>query len=291
MRLGAQVSVSGGLHKGYKNAADIGADTLMFYTKSNRMWKAKPISDEVAAKFKETAAEYSDSIFPAVIHANYLMNLASPEEEKWEKSFNSLVDEITRVGQIGLNYMVMHPGSHMKTGEEVGLKKIAFGIKEALQETADSSPDVVICLETMAGQGTNLGYKFEHLAFLLEHIDGGDRVGVCFDTCHVFTAGYDLRTPEAYAATMDEFERLIGLQHIKCFHFNDSKHDLGSRKDRHQHIGQGFLGKEAFANFVNDPRWAEHPAHLETPKSEEDEDGNSIEMDPVNLATLRELIN
>lgn len=291
MRLGAQVSVSGGLHKGYKNAADIGADTLMFYTKSNRMWKSKPISDEVAAKFKETAAEYSDSIFPAVIHANYLMNLASPEEEKWEKSFNSLVDEINRVGQIGLNYMVMHPGSHMKTGEEVGLKKIAFGIKEALQETADASPGVVICLETMAGQGTNLGYKFEHLAFLLEHIDGGDRVGVCFDTCHVFTAGYDLRTPEAYAATMDEFERLIGLEHIKCFHFNDSKHDLGSRKDRHQHIGKGFLGEAAFANFVNDPRWAEHPAHLETPKSEEDEDGNTVEMDPVNLATLRGLIN
>ncbi|MEM7800622.1 MAG: deoxyribonuclease IV [Chloroflexota bacterium] len=290
MILGAQVSVSGGLHKGYKNAQDIGADTLMFYTKSNRMWKAKPISDSVAEKFKETKAAYADKIAPAVIHANYLMNLASPEDEKWEKSYNSLIDEITRVSQIGLELMVMHPGSHMKTGEDVGLKKIAYGIREALDATADFAPDVVICLETMAGQGTNLGYKFEHLGYLIEKIDGGKRVGVCFDTCHVFAAGYDLRTEDAYSATMNEFDRAVGLEHIKCFHFNDSKYDLGQKRDRHQHIGKGFIGADAFGFLVNDARFANHPAHLETPKSEEDEDGETIEMDPVNLATLRALI-
>ncbi|MDJ0755695.1 MAG: deoxyribonuclease IV [Ardenticatenaceae bacterium] len=284
------MSVSGGLTNAFVNAQEIGADTLMFYTKSNRRWQAKPISEKDAQAFKETAAEYAATIYPNVVHANYLMNLGSPEEDKWEKSYHSLVDEINRVAQVGLKLMVMHPGSHMKTGEETGLAKIAQGIRRALAETADSAPEVVICLETMAGQGTNLGYKFEHLAYLIEHIEGGPRVGVCFDTCHVFTAGYDIRTQEAYDATMAEFDRVIGLDHIKCFHFNDSKYDLGTRRDRHEHIGKGFIGSEGFACFVNDPRWADHPAHLETPKTEEDDEGNKTEMDPVNLATLRELI-
>ena len=301
MRLGAQVSVSGGLFNAFKNAKEIGADSMMFYTRSNRQWKAKPISVEDQQKYKDTAEEYS-AIFPAVVHANYLMNLASPEEDKWAKSYDAMVDEITRTGQVGVNNMVVHPGSHMfkekKATEQqiieaewAGLDRIVKGVKRALDETAETSPDVVICLETMAGQGTNLGFKFEHLGYLIKEIDGGDRVGVCFDTCHVFTAGYDIRTPEAYAATMDLFDEKVGLQYIKCFHFNDSKFDLGSRKDRHQHIGKGFLGEQAFANLVNDPRWADLPAHLETPKSEDNEEtGESVEMDPVNLAKLRSLI-
>ena len=289
MKLGAQVSVSGGLYKAFKNAEDVGAETLMFYTRSNRQWKAKPISEADQNRFKEVAESYAGQIDSTVVHANYLMNLASPEPEKWDKSYAALVDEITRTGQLGVTNMVMHPGSHMKSGEDVGVAKIAEGVKRALEETADTSPGVIVCLETMAGQGTNLGYKFEHLAGVLEKVND-PRLGVCFDTCHVFTAGYDLRTPEAYEQTMQEFDRVIGLDHIKCFHFNDTKHDLGSRKDRHQHIGQGFLGTQAFANFVNDSRWANHPAHIETPKSDEDEEGNTIDMDPVNLATLRSLV-
>jgi deoxyribonuclease-4 len=289
MKLGAQVSVSGGLTNAFPNAQEIGAETLMFYTKSNRQWKAKAISSEDAQQFKDTAAEFA-SIFPSVVHANYLMNLASPKDDIWEKSYHSLVDEIDRVGQLGLELMVMHPGSHMKTGEEIGLSKIAQGVKQALAETAESAPHVTICLEVMAGQGTNLGYKFEHFAYLLAHIDGGPRVGICFDTCHAFTAGYDIRTQAAYEATMAEFDRVVGLEHIKCFHFNDSKFDLGSRRDRHEHIGQGFIGAEGFGCFVNDARWIDHPAHLETPKTEGDEQGHKIEMDPVNLATLRDLI-
>ena len=273
---------------------------MMFYTRSNRQWKAKPISVEDQEKYKATAAEYSD-IYPAVVHANYLMNLASPEEDKWAKSYDAMVDEITRTGQLDVENMVVHPGSHMykekKATEQqmieaewAGLDRIVKGIKMALEATAERSPGVVICLETMAGQGTNLGYKFEHLGYLIKEIDGGDRVGVCFDTCHVFTAGYDIRSPEAYAETMAEFDRVVGLEHIKCFHFNDSKFDLGTRRDRHEHIGKGFLGEQAFANLINDPRWEGFPAHLETPKSMEDPDtGETIEMDPVNIELMRGL--
>ena len=290
MRLGAQVSVAGGLSNAYGNARDIGADTLMFYTRSNRQWKAKAISPEDAQRFKDEAAANASEIFPAVVHANYLMNLASPEADKWDLSHAALLDEINRTGQIGVEMMVFHPGSHMGEGEEAGLEKIARGLQSGLDATAETASNVIVCLEIMAGQGTNLGYKFEHLAYLLQEVDHHGRLGVCFDTCHAFTAGYDIRTPDSYAATMAEFERVIGLEHIKCFHFNDSKFDLGSRKDRHEHIGRGYIGRDGFANFVNDARWADHAAHLETPKTEDDEDGNKIDMDPVNLATLRSLI-
>ncbi|GAH02581.1 unnamed protein product, partial [marine sediment metagenome] len=145
-----------------------------------------------------------------------------------------------------------------------------------------------------AGAGTHLGYRFDHLAYILENGASEkqkDRVGICFDTCHVFASGYDIRTSESYEETMAEFDKIVGLDRIKCFHFNDTKHQLGERKDRHEHIGRGTIGPEGFANFVNDPRWKDHPAHLETPKKEDDEAGNEIEMDPVNLAALRELIN
>ncbi len=290
MRLGAQVSVAGGLHNAFENGVAIGADTLMFYTRSNRQWRAKPISDEDAALYKETAEAHAGRIYPAVVHANYLMNLASPEPDKWELSYKAFLDEVNRTAQLGIELMVMHPGSHMEAGEEAGLKRIIHGLTEGLAETAASAPGVVVCLETMAGQGTNLGHRFEHLATLLAEVPHGGRLAVCFDTCHVFTAGYDIRTPDAYEKTMAAFDRVVGLDQIKCFHFNDSKYDLDTRRDRHEHIGRGFIGAQGFANFVNDPRWTHHPAHLETPKTEEDENGQTIEMDPVNLETLRALI-
>jgi deoxyribonuclease-4 len=179
----------------------------------------------------------------------------------------------------------------MKAGEEVGLANVARALRRLLDETAGY--ETVVCLETMAGTGTTLGYRFEHLATLLadgQSASQAGRLGVCFDTCHVFTAGYDIRSAEAYDETTAEFDRVIGLDQIRCFHLNDSKYDLGDRKDRHDHIGRGFIGLAGFANFVNDPRWADHPAHLETPKTEEDDEGNEVQMDPVNLATLRELI-
>ncbi len=284
MRLGAQMSAAGGAYKAFERAEEVGAETVMIYTKSNRMWKAKPLSDKDVKKYHEVSAEYAGRVDPLVVHAAYLINLASPEPEKRDKSLAALRDEVERADLLGPKNMVLHPGSHMGEGEEAGLERIAEGLKQIIAETADAQTR--ICLETMAGQGTNLGDKFEHLAYLLQAIDNPDRLGVCFDTCHVFAAGYDIRSPEAYAATMAQFDEIVGLDHIRCFHFNDSKHDLGSRRDRHEHIGRGFLGTQAFANIINDPRWADHPAHIETPKTEEDDDGNEINMDVVNIETL-----
>lgn len=288
MRLGAHITAAGGIWKAFSRAEDVGCETAMVYAKSNRQWRSKPISDDDLLKFQKTAASYAGRIDPIVIHAAYLINMASDRPEVVEKSVVALRDEVDRAESLDVSRLVFHPGSHMGQGEEVGLRKIAEALRQVIHDT--SGYQVRICLETMSGQGTNLGYKFEHLAYLLTEIDVPDRVGVCFDTCHVFTAGYDIRTPAAYAETMHQFDQLVGLDQIQCFHFNDSKFDIGTRKDRHQHIGRGFLGEQAFANFLNDPRWKDHPAHLETPKIDKDDDGNEIPMDVVNLATLRQLI-
>jgi deoxyribonuclease-4 len=262
---------------------------MLIFTKSNRQWKSKPLAEEDIANFKETAESFSH-IHPLAVHASYLINIASPDDELWEKSYQALKDEVERAAALGISLITFHPGSHMGSGEETGLAKIATALKRLVMETAESAPDTIICLETMAGQGTHLGYKFEHLASILEQAGPTDRLGVCFDTCHVFAAGYDLRTPEAYEETLAEFDRIVGLDYIKCFHFNDTKHELGSRKDRHEHIGQGHIGQAGFAHFVNDSRWADHPAHLETPKTEKDDEGNEIEMDIANIKALRNLV-
>ena len=285
MRLGAHMSAAGGVYKAFGRGEAIGCESMLVFTKSNRQWKAKPLTEKDVTAYQKAAEQYAH-IYPVAVHASYLINIGSPKPDLWEKSYQSLKDEVERAAMLGIPLLTFHPGSFVTSDEQTGLDNIARGLRRLLTETADTT----ICLETMAGQGTNIGYKFEHLAYLLEHGGPNDRLGICFDTCHVLAAGYDIRTPEAYAETMNEFDRIIGLNHIKCFHFNDSKFDLGERKDRHAHIGRGYIGLQGFANFINDPRWADHPAHLETPKTEKDEDGNEIEMDPVNLATLRKLI-
>lgn len=289
MRLGAHISTAGGVYKAFARAAEVGCDTMLVFTKSNRQWNAKPLTEEDIAAYAEAAAEYA-GIFPVAVHASYLINVASPDDELWEKSYQALKVEVERAAALGIPLITFHPGSYVSGDEQSGLANIARGVRRLLAETANSAPDTTICLETMAGQGTNLGARFEHLAQLLEACEGGARLGVCFDTCHVFAAGYDIRTPEAYEATLTEFDRLVGLGQIKVFHFNDSKFGFGEGKDRHAHIGEGEIGLQGFANFVNDPRWAAHAAHLETPKTEKDEEGNEREMDPVNIATLRSLI-
>ena len=289
MRLGAHMSAAGGLFKAFARADEAGCDSMLVFTKSNRQWKAKPITDKDVEKYRKEAAEY-DHIFPVAVHASYLINIASPDDALWEKSYGALKDEVERAAAFDIPLLTFHPGSFLSSDEEAGMARIAQGLKRLLEETAVSAPNVTICVETMAGQGTNIGRSFEQLAHILNLVGDHERLGVCFDTCHVFAAGYDIRTPEAYAATMDAFDKTVGLHKIKCFHLNDSKHELGSNKDRHEHIGQGHIGKAGFANFVNDPRWAKHPAHLETPKTEEDDEGNEIEMDPVNLKALRDLM-
>ena len=290
MRLGAQMSTAGGLEKAFQRGREAGCDSIMIFTKSNRQWKAKTLTDKMITAFRQADEEYAD-IHPVAVHASYLINLGTPDEELWEKSLQALKVEVERAEALAIPTLTFHPGAHVETGEEAGLASIARALRRLLDETAGFK--TVVCLETMAGTGTTLGHRFEHLAYLLEEGQSGGqtgRLGVCFDTCHVFAAGYDIRSPEAYEETMAEFDRVAGLDQIRCFHFNDSQHDLGERKDRHAHIGQGYIGEEGFANFVNDPRWAEQPAHLETPKTEEDEDGEEVEMDPVNLETLRGLI-
>ena len=289
MRLGAHISSAGGVYNAFARGADIGCDTMLVFTKSNRQWKAKPLTEKDISSYQEAAVEY-DTIFPVAVHASYLINIASPDSEIWEKSYQALKVEIERAGALGIPLITFHPGSYMSTDEQTGLAAIAQGLRRLLDETADSASGTTVCLETMAGQGTNLGYRFEHLAQILDDCGGDPRLGVCLDTCHVFAAGYDIRTPETYEATLAEFDRVAGLEQIKVFHFNDSKFGLGERKDRHAHIGEGFIGLQGFANFINDPRWAGHAAHIETPKKEKDDEGNEVEMDPVNMAALRGLV-
>lgn len=288
MRLGAHISTAGGLFRAFGRAEEVGCDTMLIFTKSNRQWQAKPLTAEDIAQYKETAA--ASPIRPVAVHASYLINVASPDEALWEKSYQALKIELLRADVLDIPFLTFHPGSHVGSGEAAGLAQIARALRRLIDETPDCQ--TTLCLETMAGQGTNIGSRFEHLAHLLAHGDPGraaHRLGVCFDTCHVFSAGYDIRTPDTYAATMAEFDQVIGLDRLQCFHFNDSKHPLGDGKDRHEHIGQGHIGRAGFANFVNDPRWANHAAHLETPKTEKDDNGQEIEMDAVNLATLRAL--
>jgi len=290
MRLGAQISTAGGLFKAFERGHDVGCDSIMIFTKSNRQWKAKPLSEDDVQKFRAKDAEYS-GIFPAAVHASYLINIGSPDEELREKSYQALKIEVERADALGIATITFHPGAHMKAGEEAGLENIAGSLRRLLQETVGTG--TAICVETTAGTGTTLGYQFEHLGYILENGQGeghSGRLGVCFDTCHVLASGYDIRTPDAYQKTMDEFEAIVGLENIKCFHLNDSKYDLGKRGDRHAHIGEGSIRLEGFANFVNDPRWSDHPAHLETPKKQEADDGEEVEMDPVNLTVLRKLI-
>ncbi|MDX1664018.1 MAG: deoxyribonuclease IV [Candidatus Promineifilaceae bacterium] len=287
MRLGAHISVAGGLHNAFERGAEVGCDSIMIFTKSNRQWKATPLTEDDITLYRE-AEESHAGISPVSVHASYLINLASPDPELREKSYQALKIEVERADAIGAAFLVFHPGAYTQGDEESGLNNIAAALNRLLEETEGC--ETKICLETMAGTGTTLGHRFEHLAYLIEATGAHERIGVCFDTCHVFAAGYDIRSPEAYAATMEEFDRVVGLERICCFHFNDSRHELGSNKDRHQHIGEGHIGLDGFANFLNDLRFVDHPAHLETPKTEEDEEEGEIEMDPINLGRLRELL-
>lgn len=289
MRLGAHISTAGGVYKAFARAVEAGCDSMLVFTKSNRQWSAKPLTAEDIQKYQQTAAEHAQ-IYPVAVHASYLINIASPDADLWEKSYQALKVEVQRAAALGIPLLTFHPGSYVQSDEETGLVAIARGMRRLLEETDQSAPDTTICLETMAGQGTNLGFRFEHLAQLIAANDHHPRLGVCFDTCHVFAAGYDIRTPAAYTQTMAEFDRVVGLDLIKTFHFNDSKFALGEQKDRHAHIGEGHIGLQGFANFVNDSRWTNHSAHIETPKKEKDDAGNEVEMDPINIAALRSLV-
>ena len=284
MRLGAHESIAGGLVNAFERGHSATCDAIQIFTKSSRQWRARPLSEAEIAAWRERmdAEATSGGIFPVVVHSSYLINVGSPKAATWQKSYDALQVELERCEALGVRHLVLHPGSHLKAGEEVGLANVA----RALSQLHAATPgfQAMVCLEGMAGQGTNLGYTFEQLAWLLEHTDQGERLGICLDSCHLYAAGYDVRTPEGYAETMDAFDRVIGLERLQVVHLNDSVQELGSRRDRHTHIGAGTIGLEGFRNFVNDPRLAHLPGLLETDKSDD------LHEDVENLAKLRSLI-
>lgn len=286
MRLGAHMSIAGGIYLAIERGKEIDCESIQILTKSNRQWAAKPLTEEDINNFKETR-EKIKSIRPIFAHTAYLINLGAHDKELEKKSIDAMAIEIDRTEDLGLEYLVHHPGSN--TGIEVGeteedcLKRIAKNLNFLFEKTQKYKS--IVCLETMAGQGANLGQKFEHLREIINQIKQKKRIGVCFDTCHAYGAGYDFTTEKKYNEMWDEFDDIIGLNYLYCFHLNDSEKDLSSNVDRHTHIGEGKIGKKPFGFFLNDERFMEHPGVLETPKKAKD-----MADDIRNLKVLRSLI-
>ena len=279
MIFGAHCSTAGGLETAFDRALKIGAAVCQIFVKNNMQWFAKPCEPAAVARFQARRAQANlHSVFG---HAGYLINLAAPSGANREMSVKSLIQELERATEIDLPFLVLHPGAHLGAGEAAGCEQVAVGLNEVFRATKTSR--VRVALENTAGQGSCLGSKLEHLAKIYERVDQPKRLGVCLDTAHFFAAGYDIRTPEGWDAAIEELDSLFGLDQILAVHLNDSKTDLGSRVDRHAHIGQGKIGLEAFRHIVNDPRFANHPGCLETPKSDD------LKEDIENLAILRSL--
>ncbi len=277
--IGAHMSISGGMVKAIERGESIECRAIQVFTKNNNRWKGKAFTpQDIDAFRKGWEASCIDSV---IAHDCYLINLASPKEELLEKSRLAFIDEMERCHRLGIQHLVFHPGSHNGTGEEEGLNRVAESVNHILDTC--SGFDVFPTFETTAGQGTNLGYSFQHFSHLLERIEQKEKIRFCIDTCHIFAAGYDISTEEGYAKTFKEFDELIGIEKIACFHLNDSKKGLGSRVDRHEHIGKGCIGKNAFSFLMKDPRFTQVPKVLETPKGEE------LQEDRENLGLLREL--
>lgn len=280
LELGAHMSIAGGHEKALISAAAFEMTACQIFTKNASQWTAKPLDPGGIERFREQRA--ATGIEHLVAHDSYLINLASPDEALREKSRLAFRDELDRCDALGVPFLVTHPGAHMGDGAEAGLARVAEAINRIHAERPEGR--TMTLLETTAGQGTCLGRTFEELAGIIELVEDKGRVGVCFDTCHAFAAGYDLREREGYEATMRAFDEIVGFSRLRAFHLNDSKKGLGSRVDRHAHIGEGELGAAAFGFVLNDPRFDGLPGLLETPK------GDDGEEDRRNLATLRGLV-
>jgi deoxyribonuclease-4 len=280
--LGAHQSIAGGYYKAVERAKRCGCDCVQLFTKNNNQWSAKPVTSEDSQRFRTALQEHG--ISHPITHDSYLINLASPDLRLWKKSVAAFVEELRRAEALGIPYVVTHPGAYTTGTERRGLRKVIRALDEVHARTEGLSAQCL--LETTAGQGSSLGWRFEQLATILDGAQRPGRLGVCFDTCHVFAAGYPLVGKKEYDATMTEFDRLVGLDRIRAFHLNDSRRALGSRIDRHEHIGRGAIGLEGFRNLLHDQRFQDVPMYLETPKGEE----NDIDLDMVNLEVLRELV-
>ncbi|MHA1844919.1 MAG: deoxyribonuclease IV [Promethearchaeota archaeon] len=279
------MSVSGGKYMALEQGKELKCKSIQIFVRNVRSWKSKPLEKEEIDKYLETREQLRDEIWPILSHNSYLINLATSDEEKLEKSHIAMLDELVKAHQLDIDYVVMHPGTPNKDDEKetksTALARIASQLNSLLKEI--ENPTFKILLENTAGQGNNLGRTFEELKYIIDRIDDKDKIGVCFDTCHAFAAGYDFTTQEKYEQLWDEFDSIIGLKYLFAFHLNDSEKNLGSRIDRHIHIGQGKIGKKPFGFFVNDERFKDHPGILETPK------GKTKEEDRRNLEILHSL--
>lgn len=278
--LGAHMSIAGGLHKAVERGLSAGCGVIQVFTQNSNQWRGKPVSDSEAALFRERREEAG--LHDVVSHDIYLINLAAAPGEVRDKSMAGFLEEMERCARLGIDKIVMHPGSHLGEGEETGINRIVEAFDILLDKANDFTGKVL--LETTAGQGSNLGYRFEQLREIRDRSAHPDRFGICFDTCHTFAAGYDITSGEGYRRVFEEFDRVLGLENLLVFHFNDSKKGLNCRVDRHEHIGQGSMGLSGFRHIMNDERFARIPKILETPKGDKDE------MDAVNLKTLRDLV-
>jgi deoxyribonuclease-4 len=276
------MSIAGGCHHALEAAVAHGCDTVQLFTKNASQWAVRDLTDDEVATFR--AVLRRTRLKCPTAHDSYLINLASPDEALYQRSIEAFVIEVQRAERLGLRYLVMHPGAHLGSGEEEGLRRVAA----ALDTVHARCPNfkVKVLLETTAGQGTTLGHRFEHLARIFELVGAPRRLGVCFDTCHVFAAGYALFPRDEYENTMRDFHRIVGVSRLRVFHVNDSLKPFNSRVDRHAHVGRGCIGLEAFRFLVNDPRFHDRPMILETPK----EEGKELDMDAVNLGVLRGLV-
>ncbi len=280
MLLGSHLSTAGGLHKAVEAAAKYDFRVLALFVRNQVQWKAPPLADEAVKRFHECRKTLG--IHTVVAHASYLINLAGNDQVR-NKSIDAMIEDLSRCRRLGIEYLVFHPGSHPCL--ETGIERIGSALNTIMSR--EKAGSVRILLETTAGQGNSVGHRFEHLKAILDAVKKQKRIGVCLDTCHIFAAGYDLRTPEAYSSTMREFDRVIGFRRLKAIHLNDSKRIFASRVDRHEHIGKGALGLESFAQLLSDDRLAEIPMILETPKGK---DSRGRDWDRVNAKVLRKLI-
>jgi deoxyribonuclease-4 len=288
-RLGAHLSIAGGLPRAVDRAVASRCETLQIFTKSVGQWRARPLPEDEVVLFRRRVAD--SGICPVFAHNSYLINIATASPVLRQQSLDALRDELDRADRLGLDGLVMHPGSFTTGSEEQGLELIADGLQQLFRERPHGA--AMILLEHTAGQGTNLGHRFEHLSWIIDRLDRTPRIGVCLDTCHLLTAGYDLCSEAGYRRTFREFDRLVGIERIKVFHLNDSKKPCGSRVDRHEHIGKGCLGVEPFRRLLNDRRFARLPMLLETPKLDTAERRRRSDVDPWdarNLRTLRRLL-
>ncbi|MGD8530937.1 MAG: deoxyribonuclease IV [Syntrophobacterales bacterium] len=278
--LGAHMSIAGGLHLAFTRIRKVKGEALQIFLSNQRQWKTPPLTAEIIENFRLQWQKNRSIVVAA--HDSYLINLAAPDQITVEKSVTAFADELVRAAALEIPFLITHPGSHRGQGVEAGLESFVHNLDSAI--TLSKTSTVSVLIETTAGQGTNLGSKFEEIGLILRESRYRDRLGVCFDTSHAFAAGYDFRTPETYAETFSLFDQIIGLQRLKFFHLNDSKRLLGSRVDRHEHIGKGEIGLNGFRLLLNDPRFQNHPMVLETPK------GKDLKEDRRNLKVLRSLI-